>query len=805
MRSRAAVSFDAMALTMTVSSDRVAAQTNKAGLLPALCVMFFASGACGLVYQQLWLRQLSLVFGVTIYAVSTVLAAFFGGLALGSFLAGRWSARTNRPLHWYGVAEVVVGILALLTPAALRAVERIYVAIAGVAPDSVAALTASRFVLSFVVLLVPATLLGATLPLVASSSAVRGPQVGERIGVLYATNTVGAITGTLVAGFWMIGGLGVISSFRVAAAVNVAVGVIAIWLSRSHEGDSAVADETAPADEPAQAADSTRSDPLSDRARRVLLGVFAVSGFVTIALEVVWFRVLVLYVESDTYAFSIMLAVVLAGIAIGGYVGAFVMHKWGGRLAYVALIELAVAVAALTSLAFLAKSFTVDGRYGEILGVFGQDVRFVIVAGVLTVAPTALLFGVAFPIGLGLWTAGAVDGAETGRRVGTFYAVNVAAGIAGSIAAGFVLVPLAGTRATLVALATALLASGLALLWVLPRPSQQRLALGVAAALVFAVAAVVAVPDPYVSALTYRYPGQRVLWQDEGPQTTVSIHEDPDGTRTMFLDGLHQANSSPSMVGYHRLIGTLPLAVHADPQTALVVGLGGGVTAGALSDDPDLQVDVIELSPEVVEGADWLAVVNGDVTNRPNVDIRIDDGRNYLLTTERRYDVITADLIQPEHAGAGKLWSTEYWELTRAALAPGGVMVQWVPTARARDHMMIVRSFLDVFPYVTVWAGGSMLVGSNKPLTIDPSQYVERLAEPGTGAALASVGMGSVDQLRTMYTANYDQLVAYAGDGPLLTDDRPRLEFWKSAGDGRDLPPDLTALEGGNADDVIRS
>ncbi len=785
-----------MAMT-TIAPEHTAVGRRDASLFPTLCLLFFASGACGLIYQQLWLRQLSLVFGVTIYAVSTVLAAFFGGLALGSVLAGRWTARTTRPLHWYGVVEILVGALALMTPAALRAVERVYVAVAGFAPDSVAALTAARFVLSFVVLLVPATLLGATLPLVASSRAVRGSRVGERISVLYASNTAGAITGTLVAGFWMIGGLGVISSFRVAATVNVIVGVIAIGCSRWYESDPdrvEVAESNEGSGPPA--------DHLSERNRRLLLGVFAVSGFVSIALEVVWFRVLVLYVESDTYAFTIMLAVVLTGIAVGGYVAALVMHRWGARLAHLAVIELAVGITVVTSLAMLAKSFTVNGRYGEALGsLVGQDIRFVTVAGVLTVAPTAILLGVAFPIGLGLWTAGAVDGAETGRRVGTMYAVNVAAGIAGSIAAGFLLVPMLGSRTTLILLAAALSASGLVLVWALPHSSRLRPALGIAGGLVFVVATVVAVPDPYAAALRYRYPGQRVLWQDQGPQATVSIHEDVDGTRVMYLDGLHQANTSAEMVGYHSLIGTLPLAVHPDPQRALVVGLGGGVTAGALSEDPELQVDVIELSPEVVEGAGWLAAVNGDVTNRPNVDIRVDDGRNYLLTTDRRYDVITADLIQPEHAGAGKLWSTEYWELTREALAPGGVMVQWVPGARAGDHTMIVRSFLDVFPYVTAWAGGSMLVGSNEPLSISASEYVERLTEPGTGTALAQAGMGDVDQLRAMYTAGHEELVAYAGEGALLTDDRPRLEFWKST--RSDRPLDLAGLEGGDADDVI--
>lgn len=787
-----------MAGTLVASAERVVRRRRHTDVFVTLCLLFFASGACGLVYQQLWLRQLSLVFGVTIYAVSTVLAAFFGGLALGSFLAGRWAGRTNRPLFWYGVAEVVVGVLAVMTPAGLKAIERIYVSVAEVLPDSVGALTAVRFLLSFSALLVPSTMLGATLPLVVSSSAVRGGRAGERVGVLYATNTAGAITGTIVAGFWMVGALGVVLSFRVAAIVNVIVGIVAIgcsrWVERgSSEVDVATPDVLAP----------TQQAGLRERDRRLLLGVFAVSGFVSIALEVVWFRVLVLYVESDTYAFTILLAVVLAGIAVGGYVAAGVIHRWGARLTHLALIELAIALTTLISFFFLSKSFTVNGRYGEVFAVFGEEVRFVIVAGVLTVAPTAFLLGVAFPIGLGLWTAGAADGADTGRRVGTFYAVNVAAGIAGSLAAGFVLVPLVGTRATLIVLAAALLASGLVIVWALP-PSAARFrqALAVTGVVAAVIVAVVAVPDPYASTLRFRYPGQEVLWQDEGAQTTVSIHETSDGTRVMYLDGLHQANSSAAMVGYHRLIGTLPLAVHGDPQRALVVGLGGGVTPGALSDDPGLQVDVIELSAEVVEGAEWLAGVNGDVTNRTNVTIRIDDGRNFLLTTEQRYDVITADLIQPEHAGAGKLWSVEYWQLAREALAPGGMMVQWVPTARARDHSMIVRSFLRVFPHVTAWAGGSMLVGSNERQTIDPADFARRLAEPGTGAALAAAGMGSVDQLRAMYTAGHDELVAYAGQGSSLTDDRPRLEFWRSAGPARDQPPDLTSLRG-DPDDVI--
>lgn len=763
-----------------------------------VCLLFLMSGACGLVYQQLWLRQLSLVFGVTIHAVTTVLASFFGGLALGSFVAGRWISRTSRPLRWYGISEVVVGLLALVTTVELRGVQRLYVAVAREMNDSPGGLVVVRAVLSFAVLIVPATLLGATLPLLSASSVVRRARGGERLSVLYATNTAGAILGVLAAGFWLIGSIGIGRSFQIAGAVNIAVGVVAIAVSTRWDDEVAQANDETRSVELAPA----RNDRVTGWARRLLLVAFGISGFVSIALEVVWFRTLAFYVESTTYAFTALLAAVLLGIALGGYVAAELLRRCGARLWHVVVLEVAIAFAAVTSFELLSTSFRVSNRYGEALLAGAQDIQFVFVAGALTVLPTSLLLGIAFPIGLSLWSAASSQGAPTARAVGTFYAVNVAAGVAGSLAAGFVLVPGLGTRATLVVLCTMVLGSALALGWAVPSSRELRSIVCGTVAVAFAAVCILALPDPYSAALTHRYPQQLALWHEEGAQTTVSIHELTDGTRVMYLDGLPQASNGPETVAYHRLIGALALAVHADPQRALVVGLGGGVTAGALSVDPGLEVDVVELSPEVVEGARWLADVNGDVVDRPNVEVLIDDGRNFLLTTEQRYDVITADLIQPRHAGAGKLWSAEYWTLARRALAPGGVMVQWVPAARARDHSMIVRSFLRVFPYVTSWADGTLLVGSNEQLHISAGSYEQRLVGAGTGTALTAAGLGTVDQLRALYTAGRDELDDYAGPGPVLTDDRPRLEFWRSTRDDRDQPPDLTTLHG-EADEVI--
>jgi spermidine synthase len=761
------------------------------GLLPALLVLFFGTGACGLVYQQLWVRLLSLVFGVTVYAVSTVLASFFAGLALGSYVAGRLVDRARRPLQWYGVVEILIGVAALATTAALSGVERVYVGMTGFLPDSVGLLTVVRFVLSFAVLLVPATLMGASLPIVVRSALVRSGRLGERVSLLYATNTAGAIAGTLLAGFWLIGERGLTFSFRLAAAVNLAIGVIAVLASRFWEARDA--DPIEPVTSRVQSAERPELT-LPEHHRRVVLAVFMLSGFVSLGLEVVWFRVLLLYFTSTTYAFTIMLATVLAGIALGSYLVAPLMRLRVDWLRMLVAVELALSLVALASLYFLSKSYTVTDRARDALDFLSSDLQPMLVASGLAILPTTLLFGFAFPIGVRLWAAaprGITD--DSGRRVGVFYACNVAAGIAGSVVAGFLLVPGLGTRRSLVVLAALLLASGLLAL-IVAAPPRVSLAVAAVAASVFAMTAVALVPNPWTAALTNRFPGEQLLWQEEGPQTTVSVHRLPDRSSHMYLDGVHQANTSPAMVGAHREIGSLPMAVHPDPEDALVIGLGGGVTAGGVAAFGYRDVDIVELSDEVVQGARlFFSGVNGDVLDQPNVDVRVDDGRNYMLTTDKKYDVITADIIVPQHAGAAAVWSVDYWRVARDALKDDGIMLQWIPNRDDTEYRLIMRSFLEVFPNATLWQGGGMLIGSKHPLTLDRAAFERKLEDPQARAAMEAVGIADFDTLVARYTAGPDVMREFVGDGPLLTDDRPRLEYSRYL-DLTPRPPDLSPL-----------
>jgi spermidine synthase len=244
---------------------------------------------------------------------------------------------------------------------------------------------------------------------------------------------------------------------------------------------------------------------------------------------------------------------------------------------------------------------------------------------------------------------------------------------------------------------------------------------------------------------------------------------------------------------FHRLLGQLPLALHPDPRRALVIGLGGGATPGAMSRQAGVEIEVVELSTALVDGADRLRHVNDDVLRRPNVRLRVDDGRNYLLLASRRYDVITADIIRPFHAGAGNLYSAEYFRLASEALADDGLMAQWVDTSSETQYRLIVRTFQSVFPHTTAWADGRLLIGAKGPLRLDPGDYAQRLRDPAAREALAALGLDSADALLSLCTAGPDALRRLVGPGPLLTDDRPLIEYFLTLPPG-DRPVDVARL-----------
>jgi spermidine synthase len=733
--------------------------------------LFYVSGIAGLIYQVLWLRRLSLVFGVTVYAASTVLAAFMAGLAIGSALSGRILRRGLSPLAAFGIAEILVGVTGLLSPFLLDAASSLYSALHRTAPDSLSVLTVARLISSFAILAVPTAMMGVTLPLLSAAVSAPGRANGTSISLLYAINTLGAMSGTLLSGLILIPAIGIQQSFLLAAILNVAVGSIAIWLNRSM--NRAISNP--------QSAIDQRS-AISNLKLTPLFVVVAVSGFASLGLEIVWFRLMLQFVIATTQAFTAMLATVLGGIAIGGLIAAWVLRSPRDHYASLGIVQALTGVAAAGSMTFLL--WTVEQGW-KTMGLWQ--------AVILAILPPSIFMGIGFPLALGIAGRRLDDDRQedVARRIGAMYSLNVAGAIAGSLLAGFVLLPRLGSVNALIALSALFVASGV---WLSGRRRRWIAAVAVVAAFAWLSRDF---PDPFKVAIDRRYGDQLLeFWRHEGAQTAVSVRAS-QFQHVLYLDGLHQANDQPEMVRLHRALGHLPMVLHGHPRDVLVVGMGGGATPGAVSQYPDARIQIVELAEGVRQAAQFFNHVNYGLLTQPNVTVRIDDGRNFLALTDRRFDVVTADIIQPGHAGAGHVYSREYFSLVRNALQDDGVALQWIGHRPRLEYTLIMRTFLDVFPDATLWYDANFMVGTKRPLRVDPGALDRLRQNAMTREALDAVGLTGFDVLRSWYTGSAEEMRAFVGDGPILTDDRPLVEYHHWLPRPEEQPPlNLSSLKG---------
>ncbi len=789
---------------------QVAWASSGAWLVRVLLLMFFCSGISGLIYQVLWLRILSLVFGVTVFAISTVLASFMAGLAIGSFGAGKFADRLRNPLAAYGVAEVLIGLTALVTPEAILGLQGVYRALHDLLGDSPLLLGAVRVALAFLILLVPTSLMGATLPIVIKSSLMRSEGLSQNVSLLYAVNTCGAIVGVASAGFLLVGSLGIRSTTNLAATINLLVGIAALLVARTLTA-SVDAAPNAPlaravavrAHGAAAGADGWRG-ATSPAELTLVFWAFGLSGFLSLAYEVVWSRVLAMFFNSSVYAFTVMLATVLLGIAVGSYAITPFLQRRANWLAIFAALELAVAATGLLSILVLSHMYALTGWLQALPGVgrvLGSPLLFMSCVAFLAIFPPMFLLGMTFPVAARIYAAHAAD---AGRRIGAIYSANVFGAIFGSAAAGFILIPMLGSQRSLLVLAAGNCLIGLALLWA-ARGVPPRLRLtATLVPLVVLLGFTRFAPDMYASIFAGREEWLRTrpfvaedafcageaIWYEESLENTVSVVRTPTGVRCLFTNSRGQTNSDAGLVRYHRLIGHFGMLLHPDPRDVLVVGLGGGATPGAASQWEGARVEVVELSDGVVHAAPLFADENYDILNAPNVHVRVDDGRNYLLLTEKRYDVVTADIIRPNDAGAANLYSADYYRLVRDVLKADGLMVQWLAPFSDHQYRLLMRTFLEVFPYVTLWSGGDLLVGSKAPIRVDTAGIEAKFRPSRAAEALAEVGLARAQQVLDMYNADKPELLSVAGPGPVITDNFPYIEYFRSL--PRDGGPDVS-------------
>ncbi len=685
-------------------------------------LLYAVSGALGLVYEVTFSKYLGYVFGATAYASSAVLVAFMGGLAVGAGIASRLDRHLRRPLLAYGIAELVIGIFCEAVPLSFDKLTAAYVAFAIEHPDALATVSAFRALLAMIVVLVPAAGMGATLPLLARFVEGEEPAHSRHLlARLYAINTFGGAAGSLLSAYWIIPALGLARTMHVAAAVSVSVGVTAIILGlRPQEAPRGAA----PAKESSEPAPTATVDPPSADEQipyadaLVLAGA---SGLLVFTSEVVFVHLLALVIGTSVYAFGLMLAIFLVCLAAGTPVATRLAARYGRNA-----IGLSFAIAGLA----LAASLFIWDKLPPLFIALGPIVRSwhgrELVRGLsafLALVVPVVAMGTSFPLILR-----AVRAKSVGADVGKLTVVNTLGSIAGSILGGFVLLPRLGSQRSLALVAAIYVAFAIFAARRSRGVARVRL-VGVSAA---AVLTMVLLPRWNLARLTsganvYFDAGVvpkgviEAIWEDvHGGVTTVV--RDEAGMRTLLTNGKFQGNDGAE-VQDNSGFAHIPVAFAQKRRRAMVIGLGTGTSAGAVAAYDFEQIDLLELSPAIVETArTTFANVNHHVLASDRTRLFLEDGRNRLLVQPTRYDVISIEVSSIWFAGAANLYSKEFYELATQRLEPGGVLQQWTQLhhTNRRNLATVLHTVRSVFPHVILAVVGhqGIIVASQKPLTV---------------------------------------------------------------------------------------
>ncbi len=769
---------------------------------------FFFSGLSGLLYEVIWVRQFEVVFGASTYAVGAVLTAFMGGLGLGSWAASQKADGSKNPLRAYGWLETVIGLYAWVFPFLFHLAYQLYIPLEIHFALTPFASLMIRFIAAVLLLLIPTACMGATLPFLSKVIVRDEQQGGWDVGKLYGVNTVGAVLGVLLAGFALIPLLGELKTTWGAACLNLILGAAALFLSRDLFAKSKP--ELKP-----------RFVPKSKRSPWVTLAIFltALSGFSAMVYETCYNRILAMTLGGSVYAFSTMLATFLVGISLG----ALVVSSCG--ILFKKNLETKLAgVLAGAGLTALGTGFLFD-RLGyfffwltELLGHFGWDVgqsqrtiQFFVSAAVMM--PTALFLGGAFPLILKLGTVSLKEG---GRWVGRVYSWNTLGAILGSFTAAFLLVPFVGlqtalTLGALLHLAGALIvvlfrikissffrlsffAAGLLGLFILlsflPSWNRHRMAIGPYVQVSF-----LSETAPIHPAIDGRVDMTNLLFYREGVATTVTVEKNL-ARNTLFLSN----NGKPEASTYgdlptQQLIAELPLfwfeSTRLRPaRQGLLIGLASGISAGAALQHSLDQLTVVDIEPFMPQAAALFQDYNFAVLADPKFKFVSDDGRHYLKTHPRQFDVIISEPSNPWLSGVSNLFTRESFETAQDSLTPDGVFCQWVQIyeMKLEDVKTIVRTFHSVFPNTYVFAtppkkgektpgADLILLGSSRPLNPRLSALDQVVREPKIQAAIKRIGLEQSGDLLSLLRLGPSDVSSFEGKGPLNLDDNALIEF----------------------------
>lgn len=765
----------------------IGSQTNSRYARNCVYILFFLSGLSALIYQITWMRYFSLFFGSDVYSAAITLSSFMFGLSFGSFVAHKFSRSFSMPLLAFAILELFIGLYAISFTTILSLFDDTFkqVYINSISSSSVV-YNGFRALIAGAVLLVPTAMMGASLPFISEQFSEEADSAGNVSGKFYATNTAGAVFGVIVGGFFLFPFLGFKTTTLIAATLNILIGSIALALSTLVIGRTTVKLSLAGA-----GSNSDHSTDLNESSvRRSASIAIALSGFAAMAFEVVVIRWLALSFSATVYSFAVMLACFLIGIAFGSGKASELVKSTQQPAKQLGIIELLLALSVFL-IALGIGQF--PALFGNILWSLVQllngnfavaSVVSMLVSALLILFIPTFLLGASFPFAVKVWT---VKGLGAGHGAGGIYSANTLGALFGAPAAAFLMVPVLGLRLSFVMIGIVFLVSS----WVMfisPKKLDGR-------GFIFPI--LVTVIGGFVALYVYWQPLQiianyhmqksetpDVIYHGEGIAHTVDIVKGADQNTIMMVDGNIEADTTFLQRRHFVLKGHLPLLLHRNPKSALVVGLGLGITLSNTLRYPTLDnVQVVELSPEMAEAQSYLRTINDDVLSNPKLSLRIDDARNYLSLEDKKFDMITADPIHPRISGVGYLYTSEYYRAIKGHLNDGGIICQWMPmyNISARSFRVAFRTFSEVFTNSSFWyvRGHGLFVGKRDNGPVDYSEVVRRFNDPTVKRDLNSIGIMSPNELFGHMMMGPRQIKEYlerTSETTLNTDDNAWLE-----------------------------
>jgi spermidine synthase len=762
-----------------VATHETAALTSGR-VLPLLLIMFVGSGCAALIYEVVWFQLLELVIGSSTVSLGILLGTFMGGMCLGSLLFPRIVSRRLHPLRVYALMELSIGVIGLILLFGMPLINSVYTAWAGSGFSGMLL----RGLIAGICLLPPTFLMGATLPAI-SRWVETTPRGISWLGFFYGGNIGGAVIGSLLAGFYLMRVHDISITTFVAVGLNVAVSLVSLGLSKSTSYTSA--------DEGSEAAVATAAWP-------IYLSI-ALSGLTALASEVLWTRTLSLLYGATVYTFSLILAVFLVGLGIGSTLGSALSHQMKRPRVALAWCQLLLCAAMGWAAYMLTESipwWPVDPSIASTpMFTFQLD----LVRTLWVVLPAAVLWGASFPLAL---ASVASRGQDPARLVGGVYAANTLGAIVGSLGASLALVVWIGSQHSqqlliVLSAVSALLASGATAFGTESGKTISKYALAVSILIIAGYTELlIAVVHPLPARLveygrfaTVRGASNKTVYVGEGLTASVAVSDLPDGIRNYHNAGKVQASSDPADMRLQRMLGHLTTLVIDNPARVLVIGCGAGATAGAVSIEPRLQKETIAeiepLVPKVVSV--HFAEHNFDVIRNPKVEVAIDDGRHYLLTSKEKFDGITSDPLDPWVKGAAALYTREFFEIAKKHLNPGGVVTQFVQLYESNEEAVKseIATFFEAFPNGMVFANtvngqgyDVVLFGQVEPTTFDVDKIQSRLDSPEfarMAQSLREIGIYSARDLMATYAGNAKDLQPWTRDALINRDRNLRLQY----------------------------